>query len=86
MTGEAGKALPASAQKVQDALAAGGFDNLVIEMPESTRSAADAADAVGCTVAQIAKSIVFRAARTDRPVLVIASGANRVDEARVGAA
>jgi prolyl-tRNA editing enzyme YbaK/EbsC (Cys-tRNA(Pro) deacylase) len=37
-------------------------------------------------VAQIAKSIVFRAARTDRPVLVIASGANRVDEARVGAA
>ena len=86
MTDEAGKALPASAQKVQDALAAGGFDNRVVEMPESTRSAADAADAVGCTVAQIAKSIVFRASRSDRPVLVIASGANRVDEARVGAA
>ncbi len=79
-------ALPASARRVQDALAEGGFANRVIEMPDSTRSAADAAASVGCTVAQIAKSILFRAAQSDWPVLVIASGVNRVDEARVGAA
>ena len=78
--------LPASAQRVQDRLVALGFDNRVREMPETTRSAADAAKACGCTVAQIAKSIVFRAAASDRAVLVITSGANRVDEAKVAAA
>ena len=86
MPAEDGGGLPASAQRVQDRLAEIGFANRVIEMPDSTRSAADAAEAVGCTVAQIAKSILFRAARTGRPVLVIASGVNRVDEARVGEA
>lgn len=55
----------------------------VLEFTESTRTAADAAAAVGCTVAQIAKSLVFRAA-DGSPVLVVASGANRVSEARVG--
>ena len=78
--------LPASAQRVQDRLIALGFDNRVREMPDTTRSAADAAKACGCTVAQIAKSIVFRAAASDRAVLVITSGANRVDEAKVAAA
>jgi len=78
--------LPASAQRVQDRLDALGFDNQVQEMPDTTRSAADAAKACGCTVAQIAKSIVFRAAASDRAVLVITSGANRVDEAKVAAA
>ncbi len=55
----------------------------VVELPHSTRTAAEAAAAVGCEVAAIAKSLVFR---TDagRSVLVITSGANRVDEARVG--
>nr|WP_255575093.1 YbaK/EbsC family protein [Caldovatus aquaticus] len=52
--------------------------------PEGTRSAAEAAAAVGCAVAQIAKSLVFRAGA--RPVLVIASGANRVDLAKVAQA
>jgi prolyl-tRNA editing enzyme YbaK/EbsC (Cys-tRNA(Pro) deacylase) len=79
-------ALPASAQRVQDRLAALGFTNRVVEMPATTRSAADAAKACGCAVAQIAKSIVFRAATSDRAVLVITSGANRVDEAKVSAA
>ena len=78
-------ALPASAQRVQDRLIALGFDNEVREMPDTTRSAADAAKACGCTVAQIAKSIVFRAEASDRAVLVITSGANRVDEAKVAA-
>ncbi|MDH3232532.1 MAG: YbaK/EbsC family protein [Alphaproteobacteria bacterium] len=78
--------LPASAQRVQDRLAELGFENRVREMPDTTRSAADAAKACGCTVAQIAKSIVFRAAASDRAVLVITSGANRVDEDKVAAA
>lgn len=54
-----------------------------MELPEGTRTAAAAAQAVGCDVAQIAKSIVFRAAQSGRPVLVVASGSNRVDEAVV---
>ena len=53
--------LPASAQRVQDALAAKGFDLTVVEMPASTRTSEEAAAAVGCTVGQIAKSIIFRA-------------------------
>lgn len=78
-----GAPLSASAQKVQDAIRALGFANQVIELDSPVRTAADAARAVGCEVAQIVKSIVFRAARTDRGVLVLTSGANRVDEARI---
>ena len=77
------EALPKSARRVQRALAEAGFDNEVIEMPASTRTAEDAARACGTTVAQIAKSILFRARDTDRAVLVITSGANRVDETRI---
>ena len=77
--------LQPSARKVQEALAAAGFSNRVVELPDSTRSAAEAAAAVGCSVAQIAKSLVFRGATSGRAVLVIASGAHRVDEARLAA-
>jgi prolyl-tRNA editing enzyme YbaK/EbsC (Cys-tRNA(Pro) deacylase) len=56
----------------------------VLEFEESTHSSAEAAAAVGCEVAQIAKSMLFRAA-DGRPVLVVASGANRVDEKKVAA-
>lgn len=72
--------LKPSAQKVQDALAARGFANRVVELPESTRTAAEAAAAVNCTVGQIAKSLVFVTKESGRPLLVIASGANRVNE------
>jgi len=75
--------LKPSAQKVQDALAARGFTNAVVELPDSTRSAAEAAAAVGCEVTQIVKSLVFRAQETGRAVLVLASGAHRVDEKRI---
>ena len=54
-------------------------------MPESTRTAAEAAQAVGCTVAQIAKSLVFRARVSGAAFCVIASGANRVNEQRLAA-
>lgn len=71
-----------SALRVQDALG-DGFE--VLEFEESTRTAADAAAAIGCEVAQIAKSMIFRAADSDRPVLVIASGSVRVDPDKVAA-
>jgi prolyl-tRNA editing enzyme YbaK/EbsC (Cys-tRNA(Pro) deacylase) len=61
-----------------------GLPCRVVELPASTRTAQEAADAVGCAVGQIVKSLVFRGARTDKPILVVASGANRVNEARLG--
>jgi prolyl-tRNA editing enzyme YbaK/EbsC (Cys-tRNA(Pro) deacylase) len=75
--------LPDPALRVQEYLKAQGCAAVVVELPGGTRTAADAARAVGCDVAQIAKSIVFRATRTGRPVLVVASGAHRVDEAAI---
>lgn len=77
--------LKASAQRVQAALAAHGIAAEVREFPASTRTSAEAAAAVGCSIGQIAKSLVFRARTTDRAVMVIASGANRVDEKAVAA-
>ena len=68
------------AKKVQEAL---GPHFTVLEFDQPTASAAQAACAIGCAVAQIAKSLVFANAEGD-PVLVIASGASRVDEAKVG--
>src|SRR5215813_2002345 len=79
------KPLSAAAQRIQDLLASRGLPHQVIEFEQTTRSAADAAAAIGCTVAQIAKSIVFRAA-SGKAVVVIASGPNRIDEAKVAAA
>jgi prolyl-tRNA editing enzyme YbaK/EbsC (Cys-tRNA(Pro) deacylase) len=74
--------LSASAQRVQDALAAAGVDSAITEYDVPARTSAQAAEVLGCEVGQIAKSLVFRAA-SGRAVLVIASGANRVDEAKV---
>lgn len=79
------KGLKPSAQRVQDALTVQGFMNEVVELADSTRSSAEAAAAVGCAVAQIAKSLVFKGATSQRAILIIASGANRVHEKRVGA-
>ena len=77
--------LPTSAHRVQHALDALGAPVRVVQMPDTTRTAEEAARAIGCTVGQIAKSIVFRGVKTARPILVIASGANRVDETKVAA-
>ena len=76
--------LSASAQRVQDALVAAGVATTIVEYDVPARTSAEAAAVLGCTVAQIAKSLVFRAA-SGAPVLVIASGANRVDERKVAA-
>jgi prolyl-tRNA editing enzyme YbaK/EbsC (Cys-tRNA(Pro) deacylase) len=77
--------LSPSVQKVQDALTTRGFALEIRELAQPTRSAAEAAAALGCQVNQIAKSLVFRGADSDRFVLVIASGAKRVDEAKIAA-
>lgn len=57
----------------------------VVEFEESTKTSAEAAAAVGCDVAQIAKSILFKTVKGQKPVLVVASGTNRVDEKKVSA-
>jgi Cys-tRNA(Pro) deacylase len=77
--------LSASAQKVQDALAALGFTHQVVEHEQTTRTSAEAAQAVGCDVAQIAKSVIFKGKQSGKAILVIASGANRVDEKKLRA-
>jgi len=59
-----GRELSVSAQRVQEVLRNQGLDCEVLELPQSTRSAKEAAEAVGCAVAQIAKSIVFRTRET----------------------
>jgi prolyl-tRNA editing enzyme YbaK/EbsC (Cys-tRNA(Pro) deacylase) len=82
---EGGEPLPPAAQRVQDALARLGHAGRVRVMPASTRTSAEAAAAVGCSVAEIAKSIIFRAKPSQRAVLVMASGVNRVDEKKVAA-
>ncbi len=75
--------LSPSAQKVQDALAASGFDCTVVEFQAPTRTSAEAAAAIGTTVARIAKSLIFRSVPGDKPVLAIANGENRVDEKKL---
>lgn len=75
--------LKPSAQRVQDALRAAGFPNTVVELPDSARTAAEAAAAVGCAVGQIVKSLLFEARASGRAVLVAASGSHRVDEQAV---
>jgi prolyl-tRNA editing enzyme YbaK/EbsC (Cys-tRNA(Pro) deacylase) len=57
----------------------------VVTMADSTRTAEDAAAACGCTVGQIVKSLVFRAADDARPILFLVSGSNRVNEKHVAA-
>lgn len=74
-----------SAQRVQEALDRSGISLTVVELPGSTRTAAEAAAAIGTTVAQIAKSLVFKTRETGLPVLVIASGTNRVNTDKIGA-
>jgi prolyl-tRNA editing enzyme YbaK/EbsC (Cys-tRNA(Pro) deacylase) len=77
-----GKISP-SAQKVQQVLETLGLSRSVVELPASTRTAPEAALAIGCQVGQIAKSLIFRGKRSGRAVLVIASGANRVSEKKL---
>jgi prolyl-tRNA editing enzyme YbaK/EbsC (Cys-tRNA(Pro) deacylase) len=76
--------MKAAVARVVEALRAAGVDAEVTEFAESTRTAAEAAAAVGATVGQIVKSLVFLAG--DVPVLALVSGANRADTNRLAAA
>lgn len=73
-----------STNRVREALEAHGIETRVSEMPGSTRTAEDAAAAVGCAVGQIAKSLVF-ATESGKPVLAVTSGSNRVDPSKLAA-
>ena len=75
--------LSAKAANFQDFLSSRGIEEKVVELSESTRTSAEAAAAIGCEVEEIAKSIVFYVKDTLRPILVIASGTNRVDEKKL---
>jgi prolyl-tRNA editing enzyme YbaK/EbsC (Cys-tRNA(Pro) deacylase) len=77
--------LSPSAKRVQEALEYLGLSLEVIELPDSTRTAVEAAQAIGCQVGQIIKSLVFKAKRSQRPILVLASGQNRVNESYIEA-
>jgi prolyl-tRNA editing enzyme YbaK/EbsC (Cys-tRNA(Pro) deacylase) len=72
-----------TAQKIQNELTALGIAGKVIELPDSTRTAVEAGQAIGCTVAQIVKSLVFKGAANGKPILIEASGVNRVNERAV---
>ncbi|WP_318617581.1 YbaK/EbsC family protein [Sporosarcina sp. YIM B06819] len=72
--------LTESTQQVQDKLQELGHANEVVLLTDSARTAQEAADALGCEVAQIAKSIIFRLKSTNEPLLVVASGVNRINE------
>lgn len=81
----ANNALSKSAQTVQDALNKKGIAFKVLELSASTRTAQDAAETIGCTVAQIVKSLIFQTKDSQRPILVLASGVNRVNEKTIQA-
>ena len=70
-----------SIERVRLALAAAGHEDTIFAFPEGTKTAVDAANAAGCDVSQIVKSLVFKFG--DQPVLVLTSGSNRVDESKV---
>ena len=75
--------LSPSAQKIQDSLNSLDYNYTVIEHAESTRTAQEAADRAGCELGQIVKSRIFRGKVSGKPILVLTSGANRVDEKRI---
>lgn len=73
----------ASVMRVRDALAAHGIVDRIVVLPDSARTAQMAADALGCNVAQIANSLVFRLMTSNQALLVLSSGAKRVDMKRL---
>ncbi len=74
-----------SLKRVTAALHAAGLDITPLQMPASTRSAQDAADAAGCHIDQIAKSIIFRGETSGKAILFITAGGNQVDPAKASA-
>jgi Cys-tRNA(Pro) deacylase len=69
-----------SVYKVEEILKNYGIDTKIVQFPQSTRTAQEAADAIGCSIAQIVKSLIFCTEKTHQPILVLTSGINRVNE------
>ena len=74
-----------TALRTQQLLDSAGLNTQVVEFEQPTRTSAEAAAAIGCSVAEIAKSVVFRGKESGQAVVVVASGENRVSEAKVAA-
>jgi len=75
--------LSPSAQKIQGLLYSLGYNYTVIEHAESTRTAVEAAERAGCELGQIVKSLIFKGKTSGKPIIVLTSGVNRVDEKRI---
>ena len=75
--------LSPGAQRFQEVLRQQGFAHQVVELPASTRTAKEAAQALGCRLEQIVKSLVFKKLQSQAPLLALVSGSNRVDERRL---
>lgn len=75
--------LSRSAQLIQNILAKRGIKFKVIELSASTRTAQDAANTIGCSIGQIVKSLIFKIKDTNEPILILASGPNRVSEEKI---
>jgi prolyl-tRNA editing enzyme YbaK/EbsC (Cys-tRNA(Pro) deacylase) len=74
-----------TALRIARLLSDAGLDSRVVEFEQTTRTSAEAAAAVGCDVAQIAKTIIFRGKTSGLAVVIVASGSNRVSESKVEA-
>lgn len=77
--------LKSSAQRIQNILSQHNLAIQVIEFKELTRTAQEAANAIGCQVGQIAKTLIFKGKESNQPICMIASGINRVDEKKIEA-
>lgn len=77
------KKLKSSSQRIQNILNENQLVAKVIEFNDTTRTAQEAAETIGCQVGQIAKTLIFRSRVTQKPICVIASGKNRVDEKKI---
>ena len=77
------QSLTKSARAVQTKLDEMGVICSVLELPFSTRTASDAASSIGCDISQIIKSLIFKTQSLDKPILVLASGSNKVNEKQI---
>ncbi len=77
------RSLTSSAQKIQDILDRLGSNYKVVEFSDSTRTAQEAADRVNCQLGQIVKSMIFKGQASNKAILVLTSGSNRVDEKKI---
>jgi prolyl-tRNA editing enzyme YbaK/EbsC (Cys-tRNA(Pro) deacylase) len=84
MTPTPAEDLPGACRRIAEAAAVVGLEISIRVLDQSSRTAEEAAEACGTTVAQIVKSLVFQGKQSGKPILLLVSGANRVREGLVG--